>query len=182
MITLDECADLLSDAPNGLAFLRAWKRWRGEDLVPPTGATKPEELGSALPCMMVLEVQARDKIMIRLAGTRLHDVLGRDVTGENLVDLAAPSQREHRMETYSNYASYPCGVKWSSEVVRASGLSTSVRGLALPVRPPASEDPMRVYAAFDFAGDLKEFEKHPYYAIPAADDRAYVDIGCGAPD
>ena len=132
--------------------------------------------------MLVLEVFARDRIIIRLAGTKHREILGREITGENFVELAAPSQREHHMASYSNYASYPCGAKWAAGLTRSSGLRTSVRGLALPVGPQAPEDPIRMYAAFDFSGDMKGFETEPLNVIPTAHERTYVDIGCGAPE
>jgi hypothetical protein len=89
--------------------------------------------------MMVLEVLAADEIIIRLAGSKLQDILGRDLKGHNFVELAAPSERERRIMSHRNRVSYPCGAKWTADVVRASGLLTSVRGLALPVIPIAHE-------------------------------------------
>ena len=61
MITLEECADLLSDAPNGQRLLRAWNNWRGAALLPATDAVGPEDLGPVLSCMMVFEVFARKR-------------------------------------------------------------------------------------------------------------------------
>ncbi len=182
MITLDACANLLDDAPNGLALLRAWNDWREPELVPALEAVRPENIGSALSGMMVLEVLAPDEIIIRLAGSRLQDILGRDLKGRNFVDLAAPSERERRITSYRNYVSYPCGAKWTADVVRASGLLTSVRGLALPVRPRLRSHPMRLYAAFDFTGDLTGFEVDPLRVIPIAHERTYIDLGFGAPE
>lgn len=179
LLTLEQCEALLREAPNRLALLRAWLGWRGQGVLPALADVRPEDIGRALSCMIVLEVEARDRIMIRLAGTQFLDVLGREITGENFVDLAPPAQRETRMEHYSNYVSYPCGVIWSADMVRASGYRTSVKGVALSVGAPG--DSIRMYAAFDFIRDTKDFEKEPLNAIPAASEIEYVDIGFGAP-
>ncbi|MBL6954454.1 MAG: PAS domain-containing protein [Alphaproteobacteria bacterium] len=182
MITLGDCAASLQDAPNRLALLQAWIGWRGDGLFPMVDAVKPEDIGSALSCMMVLEAKARDKIMIRLAGTQFHQILGREITGENFVDLAAPHQRETRMEHYSNYVSYPCGAKWSADIVKSNGNHTSVQGIVLPVGPREPGNSMRMYAAMDFTNDTKGSRDETLSMIPPARDITYLDIGCGAPE
>ena len=182
MITLKDCAASLRDAPKRAAFLRAWNGWRGEDPYPPLNAVKPEDIGPALSCIIVFEAAAPDKIMIRLAGTQFYEMLGREITGENFVDLAAPHQRETRIEHYSNYMAYPCGAKWSTDFVKSNGLRVAVEGVVLPVGPRVPGGPLRMYAAFDFTSDKKDIGNKPMDMIPPAHDLTYVDIGYGAPE
>ena len=181
MIAIDDCAAHLGDAPNSQMFLRAWLGWRGADVAPNLATVRAEDIGRALPAMMVFEVFTADNVIIRLAGTLHRDILGRELTGANAIDLAPPAEREQRIELYRAYLTYPCGVWWMAQVVRANGVRTTVHGLALPVFPKVPGKAMRMYAAFDFSGDMKSFDKHPLHVLPVPEKLSFIDIGRGAP-
>ena len=179
MISLEQCEALLREAPNRLAFLRAWLGWRRREELPALAKVRPEDIGAALPCMLVFEPVAREHVSIRLAGTQFTDLLGREITGENFIDLAPPTQREMRMAHFESYQSHPCGARRSADMVRASGFPISVAGIVLPVAVP--DNRVRMYAAFDFSHAAEDLVTNPLSEIPAASEIDFIDIGFGAP-
>lgn len=181
MIDLKECAKSLEDAPNCLEFLQAWMRWRGEKLIASASSVRPEELGTTLDELAVLEYQPPGAVNFRLAGATQVHMMNRPLRGENLMDLTAPSDYEGRLSIVRNTTSYPCGLLATWTASQASELMSPMCTLLLPVLPPVSEGPVRLYVAVDRLADLPKRNYEPLKTYPTPGERIYVDLGHGAP-
>ncbi len=182
MITLDECADILKEAPNCTAFLEAWLGWRGDRQIPPIENMRPEDLGKALPSLTVFEIQSSDHITYRLAGGLHEDLSERDLKGTNLLDLTPPEDRHVIIERARNIVAYPCGAVSYGRYVRQSGQETPMRILALPMKPRSQNENKKAYVALDSYGIEARLADDPVSTIPLPDEFHYVDLGNGAPE
>ena len=64
-----------------------WNRVRGEDKAPHRGAIEPSDIRRILADTFILEVVDRTNYLVRLAGTRVCGLYGRELKGSNLLDL-----------------------------------------------------------------------------------------------
>ena len=182
MVTLDECKKSLEDAPNCLVLLRAWLRWRGDDLVPRVENVRPEDLGAALASVSVLEISSADHVTYRLAGGLHAEALGKELRGENLVELLAPEEQQAFVERARRFLAHPNGRISDGRLIKPNGSETAIRTLALPVTPRSADDPPRAYMALDTYGASRGPFDDPIAMISLDDEYIHVDIGYGPPD
>ena len=109
LVSLEQCANLLADAANGLAFLSAWQRWRGADLVPTARQVKPEELGRALSSLSIFNVYSRERSAYHLVGAVHENLMGENPTGDDISTKTAKIDLDRRLERLWYAASAPCG-------------------------------------------------------------------------
>jgi hypothetical protein len=181
MLTLAECEKLLSSAPNCLALIVAWQRWRKNEILPNVGDVRPEELGSALRGISVAEVLSRHDTVFRFVSSLHEEIMGRDLQGVNLRDVSHPKGLASRMERLWNLASQPCGVVVTLNMIRKNYASEATLRLLLPVLPQNPSQPMRLYGALDRIGEHTTMSDDPVSQVAVADDFEYIDIGCGTP-
>jgi hypothetical protein len=182
MATLETCGDFLESAPNSRKFLQAWQAWRQDASIPTAADVVVENLGSAMGSVSVLEVHAPERVVYRLFGSLHARVSGKELKGENLIDLTPPENRQDRMKRIWSIASQPCGAVFAMKLLRSSGLQTPIRGIILPVAPNAPGEPMRLYTAIDTVGPAATPDDSTVSTIPATDEQEYVDIGFGTPE
>ncbi len=181
MISVEQCADLLDDAPSSLALLQSWLRWRKGNLIPTASDVVAEDLRSAISGVSVLEVYSPERVIFRLFGSVHAGISGTELKGENLIDLTPPEEREARMSRIWNVASIPCGSVYAMKLTRESGMQTPVRGLVLPVAPRVSDAPMRAYATIDIMGEAAMPDGTTVDIVPGLDEQVYLDVGFGTP-
>ncbi|NQV61835.1 MAG: PAS domain-containing protein [Alphaproteobacteria bacterium] len=182
MISLKTCADLLADAPNCLAFLAAWQRWRGDDPVPSVDRIKPEELGRALNGLSILEVHSPERSQYRLVGASHIQAMGRDLTGEEVASVTPKNGQTQRMQGLWTMVSVPCGAIAELSYVRQSGFRTPTRRLVLPATPKSPGGAQRLYVAVDMFGGQAMRDDPPAGPVELTEEVTYVDIGRGAPE
>jgi hypothetical protein len=171
----------LGHAPNCTALLTAWLNWRRHDLVPKLSDVIAEDLGGAISGVSILEVHGPDQVVYRLFASLHADVIGRDLTGENLIDLTPVADRKIRMQRIFAMASHPCGGMPSMKLTRPSGIEVPIQVLILPVRPNIDGKPIRLYMAIDVIGEKARKDGTSVTAIPITDEIRPIDIGFGIP-
>jgi hypothetical protein len=78
-----------------------WRRAAGDRSMPARADLDPGAIRHLLPGISILDVGARfDALTYRLAGTRLHDIYGCEVTGRNVFDLQLGAKRRYWRAAY----------------------------------------------------------------------------------
>ncbi len=78
-----------------------WRRAANGRPMPARADLDPTMMRHLLPGISILDVGARfDAVRYRLAGTRLHDIYGREVTGQNVFDLRLGPKRRYWQAAY----------------------------------------------------------------------------------
>ena len=181
MVMFTELSDRLEAAPNCRKFLDVWQRSRGAQPNPINLDMRPEALDSAMSAIALFEVEAPDRIIFRMVSSDLEAFTGRMRKGANYVELARPEDREERIERHRRLANTPCGAFSLVAIYPESGLTASLRSLALPLARDNEIKPRFLYVASDIESD-KRWEPLPArFSSSLAVEYIYVDIGCGAP-
>ncbi|CAN5197682.1 PAS domain-containing protein [soil metagenome] len=79
--------------PSNRQFYAYWDDKRGEALAPDRSEVEPGALRELLADIFVLSYEAAGRHAVRVAGTRICAVLGRDLKGEEFTSLFAPASR-----------------------------------------------------------------------------------------
>lgn len=181
MLTLANAPDRLDEAPNGQTLLSVWQQWRGDRLLPTRANALPEDLRSVMSAISILEIEARERIMIRMLASDIETFAGRTRKGENYADLARPEDREERIERHQRLVNTPCGAISTLTVMPEAGRTTTFTSLYLPLAADSRSKPAFLYAAVDIRSD-KSWEQLPMHvSTPLADVFDYIDIGYGLP-
>jgi hypothetical protein len=70
-----------------------WNRVRGRERAPLRSSIEPSDIRRILADTFILEVDARDRYTVRLAGTRVCSIYCREIKGNNLLDLWSGEDR-----------------------------------------------------------------------------------------
>ncbi|MDP6345024.1 MAG: PAS domain-containing protein [Alphaproteobacteria bacterium] len=173
-------SQLRTDACQALAG--AWQNWRGDDLVPQRTQVRIEDIKSWLPNIVVLELRSRREVIFRLAGTRIVESLGVELTGRNYLEFSHPEERATRAERMHQLGQWPCGAHIQMSVTFVSGRSVPSEALTLPVRPAGRGQPIQLFAMIMALEDTtSQWPAADSRHFPTADEGCFVDIGAGAP-
>ena len=71
-----------------------WDRIRGAELAPRRSDVEPGDIRRVLPDTFILEVVGREDYLVRLAGTRMCSLYGREIKGTGFLDLWTREDRE----------------------------------------------------------------------------------------
>ena len=77
-------------------LLAAWKRWRGEHLLPHRRDMDLVSIARLMPRLVLLDVFSPQRMIFRLAGTEIESIAGMRLTGRDHILLAQPDQRASR--------------------------------------------------------------------------------------
>jgi len=163
-------------------FLRAWHKWRGEQLLPRRADFVLADIKPLLPRLLLLEVRSPSEIVFRLAGTMVRARVGAELTGKNFIDLARPEERRERSRLLLAEVGQPCGAVMIYPLAYPSGYEAPVEVVSVPVEPNLPGQPKLVLALFT------ELFK-PAGEVPASVDdhlapgrsMSFFDIGAGVP-
>lgn len=166
-----------------LALANAWQRWRGDKLLPRRAQVRIEEIKPLLPGITILELRSTDELIFRLAGTKISETLGVELTGRNYVDFAPPQDRARRVGRAMWQGRQPCGAYFLLPIPFASGRVVMSEVLSLPTLPNENGGPMQLINMNCALDDTT-------LQVPLADpdrfstavDFRFVDIGGGTPD
>jgi hypothetical protein len=168
--------------PANLEFARLWLGWRGERLLPRRAEIELPAIRRLLPLVLMIEYRTPDEAIIRVAGSRLRDFVGYELTGANYIELAPPEDRHVRRYRCWTIATRPCGSRLIYDHRLESGRITHAEVVSLPLDPdqpggarmtlanivPLTHDPVIEGAA------------HPL--LDVATTYTFLDIGNGVPD
>jgi hypothetical protein len=182
MLTLDDVARDLAEESHCRRFLGTWMKWRGQRVVPVRDDALPEDLGAALPALAILEVEARDRVTIRIAASDAMSLTGQKLKGANLLDLTRPEDRAARMVRLWQLVTTPCGVLTDAHLILKSGMTCPMRSLILPVTAAADTAPRLLYIVTDFSEAREPGPGDKAHIIPLSETYRFVDIGAGVPD
>lgn len=164
-------------------LLEKWIEWRGPELAPKRSQIIIEELGEALPQIVMVEFTSPEECRFLFAGSGLVHLQGLEITGLNFYDLALPEERGLRMRRLQGLAQKPCGSYSIQPGTLSAGGAVRTELLALPVFPDAAGNPLRGIAVSTPLNDPKhQMPVQESRVIRVAEEFRYIDIGAGIPD
>lgn len=111
-----------------------WNRVRGEERAPHRGAIEPSDIRRILADTFILEVVDRTNYLVRLAGTRVCGLYGRELKGSNVLDLWRADDRS-AMATLAAAVSEDGAVAVVTlEATTERGTTVAAELLLLPLR------------------------------------------------
>ncbi|MEC9347471.1 MAG: PAS domain-containing protein [Pseudomonadota bacterium] len=181
MTTLDDCVALVSDAPNCLAFLRAWQGWRRDGGVPTTADVRPEDLGRAMSALAVYDITDENRLTFRLAGDVQDLMAFRPLKGQVLSDLLDPPEHAATIARARALRRLPCGVMTLTTTTAKSGRQATLRSLFLPVADARTGAVTRAFSAVDPGARPGRGLPDPTVRIAVAERVDFIDLGFGVP-
>jgi len=123
------------------ALFTYWKQSRGDKIVPLASDFDPTKIAHLLKDIVIFDVLGDRDIRYRLAGTEVAERLGRDPTGVNLIDLAAPEAQGYISELFAKILSQPTGAIVHYQNTYSTGKRAPVRSFFLPLAMKAGKSP-----------------------------------------
>lgn len=180
--TTEKLEDHLQSAP-ARALLKKWSEWRGTKIAPKRSQIFIEELGEALPQVVMVEFTSPEECHFLLAGSGLVHLQGLEFTGQNFYDMALPEERELRMLRLQGLEQQPCGSYSVQPGTLSQGAAVYTELLALPILPDTAGEALRVLAVSTPLSDpLHQTPVQENQVIRVAEEFRYIDIGAGLPD
>ena len=169
--------------PETLHFADAWSRWRGPRLLPRRSDMRLAEIKHLLPLVSLLEVRAPTDVVFRVAGSRLRDYLGADLTGANYVELAPESFRPIRIWRLQQQITRPCGTLFIYPHRFPSGYVAPAEVISLPVDDGRPGKPPMLLSVVTPLTERSEDPPPPgQREVHFAVEFAFIDLGAGIPD
>ncbi|MBT5194373.1 MAG: PAS domain-containing protein [Rhodospirillaceae bacterium] len=165
------------------AFVEAWQKWRGSDLVPRRAQVRLDDIAPQLPWLSLLEVKSKAEAIYRLSGSLIDETLGINLTGKNFIETAPPEQRALRGERTWAVATAPCGSLFQIPIEYTSGRRLPSEIISLPVAPDDPGAAMQTFSICAIADNT--LVERPSIApghIPMSQEYRFIDIGAGIPD
>jgi len=176
--------DILASAtePANRDFVAAWLRWRGPRQVPRRGDLDLVSIRRLMPMLLLVEVITPDEMRVRVAGTRLRDYLGVEITGANYIELAPPEGRAIRRHRTWHMATQPCGSRLIYRHRFASGRVLPSEAVSLPLDTERADGPRLLLAHIaPMQADNASPEPAASTQVDIAASFSYLDIGHGVP-
>lgn len=169
--------------PVNVEFAQLWLGWRGERLLPRRSDIELNAIRRMLPLVLMIEYRSPDEAIIRVAGSRLRDFVGYELTGANYIELAPPEDRSVRRYRCWAIAAQPCGSRLIYNHRLHSGRVTQAEVVSLPLDPDQLGG-----ARMTLTNIAPLLPRDPIIEGPAAPQLevaityAFLDIGAGVPD
>ena len=123
--------------PSSRAFFAYWDRQRGDARAPHRSALEPGPVRELLGDIFVLSYAPQTGFPIRVAGTRVCALLGRDRKGDSFTDLFAPESRAPMSEMLGVVADELLVAVAGVSGINGHGAKVSLELLLLPFRTRA---------------------------------------------
>ena len=120
--------------PSGRSLCDYWQKIKGADLVPSRSALRPADLVHLLPNLLIFEYRDSGKLVCRLAGTRLAEKWGIELTGTNLLDYYDKNNRAHAELVFNELRRQPCGLCVRQKLLSRHNSPFVVELIFLPLR------------------------------------------------
>ena len=172
----------MAQVPGNRAFAEAWLGWRGDRLVPRRADLDLASIRKMLPMVLMIEVISPTEAPIRVAGTRLREFTGYELTGINYIELAPPQRRDIRGHRTWESACQPCGTHLIYHHRYRSGLVAKAEVLSLPIEPTEGGGKRLMLSHIAPMAFLdRAMDEAASMAVEIGDPFAYVDVGAGVP-
>lgn len=180
--TTEKLEDHLQSAP-GYALLKKWKTWRGSALAPRRSQVRIEDLGEALPFVVMVEFTSPEECLFLLVGSGLISLQGMEYTGMNYYDMATPDERGLRMRRLHKLEGQPCGSYSIQPGTSSEGAYLSTELTVLPVFPDEPGGTLRcLCVSAPLVTVSHQSPVQDSQVIRVAQEFRYIDIGAGLPD
>jgi hypothetical protein len=125
----------------------------------------------------IIADMAADKMPIRLFGTGIAEVMGRDFTGLDYLLAIEEKSRRHVLERDRQCTTQPCGLSLELTATTANGRSFDYNVMALPVRRAGNALSLIHITSMEHARDWRELPA----AVMTCEKVTWIDIGAGVP-
>ena len=115
-----------------------WDRVRGGELAPRRSEIEPGDIRRILADTFILEVVGRENFVVRLAGTRMCSLYGREIKGAAFLDLWSGDDRDAIVRAAIGVCEDAAGAVLDVDLISARGRSVACEFLLLPLRHGAS--------------------------------------------
>lgn len=166
--------------PSGRSLYEYWNKIKGADLVPSRSALQPSALLPLLPNLLIFEYRDSEKLICRLAGTRLAEKLGLELTGTNLFDFYAVNHRAEARDVFDILRNQPCGLCVRQKLLSKHDSPFTAEFIFLPLRGAVGE----ISQLIAIAAVLEQNDTRPGNAgLPLSKPVSFdfFDIGAGLP-
>ncbi|MGE4062951.1 MAG: PAS domain-containing protein [Rhodospirillaceae bacterium] len=161
------------------AFLEHWQSLRTGNALPRLQDFLSQPHPQLQPNVALKDLVPPNLLRVRLFGTRLVDVVGVDLTGQNILDFAGNAEMAEALWWYHHtVATRPVGLASVKLAATASGRAISFEDIELPLEPfPGG--PLCVACCLGFVETL-DF-KDPMLRFDDHLSVRWIDIGWGVP-
>lgn len=169
--------------PETVSFVNAWSGWRGARLLPRRSDMRLSDIKQLLPMVSLLEARSPTDVVFRVAGSRLRDYLGVDLTSSNYIELAPEAFRPIRIWRVQQQLTRPCGALFIYPHRFPSGQVAPAEVVSLPVDDGRLGKPPMLLSVITPLTSRTEDpppggRREVYFAV----EFAFIDLGAGIPD
>jgi len=176
----DEIDDLLTH-PSQKGLFEFWNKAREENLIPTTTQIDPASIPHLLKDIAIFDVLNNTEVLYRLAGTSVAERMGFDPTGENVIEMISPDNREFVSGLFEAIINQPAGLLVEYENVYQRGKRTVVESLYLPLGKTEGTSP-RILTTHLQRETIAYAEAQSSNSIATEITKVvWIDIGAGVP-
>lgn len=158
-------------------FIGHWQSLCKGELVPALADFLETPAPTLQPNVILVDVVADDRLHVRLIGTGLVELIGRELTKTDALDLYAAPLRQRALETCQKMVRQPCGQLSERLTTTARGLIVPATTVALPLRTRTGINCLAGYTAAREAVDVGD----SVFSIKEITAAEWIDIGAGVP-
>jgi hypothetical protein len=114
-------------------FIAHWQSLPKDGLLPPLSAFLSAPHPELQPSVIIIDVRSEQNVPIRLLGTGIVNLIGRELTGTNSLDIYAPHLRARVGRACASMVQRPCGQVTERLICTAGGLMMAATSVALPI-------------------------------------------------
>jgi hypothetical protein len=157
-------------------FLTHWNSIPRDGLVPHLSDYLDRLNVKIQPWTIIADMTA-DKMPIRLFGTGIAEVMGRDFTGVDYLLAIEEKSRRHVLERDRQCTTQPCGLRLDLTATTLSARSFDYKVMVLPVRRAGNGLSLILITSMEQARDWRELPA----AVMTCEQVTWIDIGAGVP-
>ncbi len=178
--TAEEIDGLLTH-PSQKDLYEFWNKAHKQNLIPTTTQFDPTNIPHLLKNISIFSFLNRTKIHYHFAGTSLTERMGFDPTGENVIEMISPDNREFVSGLFEAIINQPVGLLVEYENVYQRGKRTVVESLYLPLGKTEGTSP-RILTTHLQRETIAYEETQPSNSIATEITKVvWIDIGAGVP-
>jgi len=143
----------------------------------------PVSLRKHLSSVVLYERMQDNNVIVRVAGTNIREMVGQEITGQNLFDILPPEFLSAYQTFYQNMTSQPCAGVVERPIRGPGGSAFLVKTLQLPLTDTTGN--IRYFLGVSISSSLpKHYTDIRSVAMTASRnlDINYYDIGTGTPE
>ena len=178
--TPSEIDDALTH-PSQKALFEFWNETREQNLTPPTTQIDPSRIPHLLKDIAIFDVLDKTEVLYRLAGTSVAERMGIDPTGQNVIEMLSPENRQFISELFEAIVNQPVSILVEYENIYQGGKRTVVESLYLPLGKTEGTSP-RILSTHLQRETIAYEDAQPSTTIGTAIKKiVWIDIGAGIP-